>query len=200
MVILFCLIGSQHVLHGRRSALRLRDRRADRHRRAVRDGAARAAPPRLPARAVLRVPRRAGAPGAAADAARDDRARAHQLQRPDQLDAGLAGLGGRAPRDRRRLPHLHAAPGDVQRRHRDGALPGPEPLRGAPRLRRPALAHGERDAPDLPAARPGGGRHARAVRADHAPHLPARALRHELDRPGLQRAVLVLVLAALQRA
>ena len=43
MVILFCLVGSQQVLHGRRPALRLRDRRARRHGRAVRDGAADAA-------------------------------------------------------------------------------------------------------------------------------------------------------------
>ena len=46
----------------------------------------------------------------------------------------------RAARDRRRVPHLHAAAGHVQRRDRDRAVPGAQPLRRAPRLRRPARA------------------------------------------------------------
>ena len=44
--------------------------------------------------------------------------------------------------------------GHVQRRGRDGAVPGAEPLGRAPRLRRPARARGDRDAPDQPAAIP----------------------------------------------
>ena len=82
----------------------------------------------------------------------------------DQLLARHARLRGGAARDRRRVPHLHAAAGDVQRRDRDRAVPDAQPLRRAPRLRglRRTTANG--DAPDLPAADPGGGGDARAVR------------------------------------
>src|SRR5215213_12028686 len=64
------------------------------------------------------------------------------------------------------------------------------------RPRRPARAHRERHAPDLPAAHPGRRRDAGAVDADHPPHLRARRLRPQLDRPGLDRPHLARVLAA----
>ena len=66
-----------------------------------------------------------------ADAAGDDRARADQLQPADQHDARLPRLRGGAGGDRPRVPHLHAAPGHVLRRGRDGAVPGA--LAGWPR-------------------------------------------------------------------
>ena len=51
---------------------------------------------------------------------------------------GALGLRPGAARDRRRVPHLHAAAGHVQRRDRDRAVPGAEPARRPPRPRRPA--------------------------------------------------------------
>ena len=89
--------------------------------------------------------------------------------------ARVAGLRPGAARDRRRVPHLHAAPGRLLGRPRDRALPDPQPVR---RPRGPSTAcastTGQRHPPDRPAARPGRRVHARARDPDHAAHLPAR--------------------------
>src|SRR5207248_11799722 len=56
---------------------------------------------------------------------------------------------------------------------RHGAVPSPGAVRRARRPRPPARCVRERDAPDLPAADPGGGDHGRAGDADRAADLPA---------------------------
>ena len=53
---------------------------------------------------------------------------------------GSARLERRAARDRPGVPDLHAAPGRVQRRGRDGAVPDPQPAGGAARRRRRCAA------------------------------------------------------------
>ena len=121
-----------------------------------------------------------------------------QLQPVHQLGARRDGLRGRPARDRRRVPAVHAAAGDVQRRRRDGPVPGARAAGDAARLRRPARADRHRHAPDLPAADPGGGLHARARRADHAPRLRARRVRARLDGDRRRGAVLVLLQPAVR--
>ena len=144
------------------------------------------------------LPRRARPAGARPDAADHAQPGPHQLQPVHQLGARLDGLRGGAARDRRRLPAVHAAPGDVQRRGRDGPVPGARAAGHAARLRRPAQADRHRHAADLPAADPGGGLHARARRADHAPGLRARRVRPGLDRHRRRGAVLVLLQPAVR--
>ena len=116
----------------------------------------RAAPGRLPARdlaSTRRDPRVRQV--LVADAAGDDRARAHQLQpaRSTRCSARWSPTRRRAAIDAR-VPHLHAAAGHVLRRDRDRAVPGAQPPRRAPRPRRPARADRHRDAADLAAADP----------------------------------------------
>ena len=78
--------------------------------------------------------RRARQARADADAAGLGRARADQHQPAAEHEHRLARLQPGAARDRRRLPHLHAPAGDVQRRGGDRALPA---ARAARRPRRP---------------------------------------------------------------
>ena len=118
--------------------------------------------------------------------------------RPELVDR-LARQRGGAARDRRRVPHLHAPAGDVLRRRRDRALPGAQPAGEPPRPPGPARAHRHRHAPDRAAADPERGGDRRALRADGAARLPARRVRRELDGARVRGAVLVLVLARVQR-
>ena len=76
-------------------------------------------------------------------------------------------------RDRQGVSHLPAAPGPVQHLDRHGPVPDAGALRGPRRPRRPAPHHGERRAPDLPAARSRRGADGRARRAHHEAGLPA---------------------------
>ena len=138
-------------------------------------------------------------PRAAADAAGDDRARPHQLQPADQHLLRLPHLRRGPGGDREGVPHLHAAPGHVQRRRGDRAVPGAQPARHARGLGGPASHPGQRDAPDRAAADPRRGGDDRAAGADHAPRLRARGVRRAVDRPGRRGALLVLLLAPLQR-
>ena len=57
---------------------------------------------------------------------------------------GIARLERGAARDRQRVPDLHAAPGHLQRRGRDRAVPDAQPAGGAPRRRRDAPDDRER--------------------------------------------------------
>ena len=68
------------------------------------------------------------------------------------------------------------------------------------RLRPAALDDGERDAADPAAAHPGNGGDPRPLRADDPARLSARRLRPGRHRAGLDRALLVRVLAPVQRA
>ena len=197
LVIIAGLVGLTPLFEGDDQLYALRDRRARRHGRAARDVPAAAAPDRLPAALLVRVPARpARAPGAGADAAGEPRAGADQREPADQLDDRLPRLRGGADRDRRRVPHLHAAAGHVLRRGRDGAVPGAEPARHAPRPGRPAGADRHRDAADRAAADPERGGVRGALDADRAARLRARRVRRRLDPAGERGAVLVLVLAA----
>ena len=112
-----------------------------------------------------------------------------------------ADLRERAARDRRGVPHLHAAAGHVQRRARDGALPVAEPARRARATRRACAACSARACArtcccSCPAA---------AVtmvlaapdRASSSTSTARSGL--GLDGRGLAGAVLVLVLAAVRR-
>ena len=122
--------------NARHEALRLRGLDRDR------DGDPGAAPAavalraRRPPAARLRLARPGRAPGVRPDAAGDDRARPHQLQprRQHALRLEVHRPGPRSPRDRRRLPDLHAPPGDVLGRDRDRALPTTLAPVGAPRI------------------------------------------------------------------
>ena len=61
----------------------------------------------------------------------------------DTVFASFLDAGGRAARDRERVPHLHAAAGHLRRRDRRGAVPGAVPVQ---RRRRHATASGARSA------------------------------------------------------
>ena len=104
-----------------------------------------------------------------------------------QLDARLARLRPGAARDRRGVPHLHAAAGHVQRRAGDGAVPDARAARRAPRPRRPARARGNGMRQIALLLIPARGDHARARDADRAARLPARRVRRRLDRAGRPR-------------
>ena len=103
---------------------------------------------------------------------------------------GIARVRPGAARDRRRVPHLHAAAGDVQRRARHGAVPDARALR-RPRATSTGLrarcANGMRQIFLLliPAAAVTLG----ARDADHAARLPARRVRRRLDRAGRPTAL-----------
>ena len=195
----------------RRPDLRLRDRRPRRHGAAARDGLL--GPPQhpVPDAPRLRVAQRPGQEGPAADAAGDDQPRPDQRQprhqqprrraRPRHARGHRRGAGQlRARRDRQGVPDLHAAPGDVLGRGDDGDLPDAVAVRGPPRLRRPAADDGERDADDPARPRPGGGGDPRPVGADDPARLPARRVLPGGDAAGRHGAVLVRLLAAVQRA
>ncbi len=79
-----------------------------------------------------------------------------------------------AARDRRRVPHLHAPAGDVQRRGGDRAVPAARPAGGAQRLRRAARHDRHRPAPDRAAADPRRRGDGGARRPDRAARLRAR--------------------------
>ncbi len=177
----------------RQRDVRLRARRAAGDDRAAGDVDRGAAARRLQVPVRVRLARRPHRAGLPADAAGHDQPRDHQLRPADQLLARHARERGGAARDRRRLPHLHAAAGHVQRRGRDRAVPGPVPLRRPPRPARPAPHDGRRHAPDLDAADAGGRDHDGAGGADHAARLPARRVRRRVDRARLHRALLVLL-------
>ena len=102
--------------------------------------------------------------------------------------------------DRQGLQDLHAAPGDLLGRGDDGDVPDSRAPRRPPGVRGPAGDDGERDAPDRAPARPRGGGDPRALGADGPARLPARRVRRRRHRRGRDGAVLVRVLAALQRA
>ncbi|CAA9498947.1 MAG: Proposed peptidoglycan lipid II flippase MurJ, partial [uncultured Solirubrobacteraceae bacterium] len=184
-------------LRGRRAHLRLRDRRAGRHRGPAADVAGGVSLDRLQHADLLRVARPAHPPDPRPHAAGDDRPRVDQLQHADQRRPRLRGLRAGLRGHQLRLPHLHAAAGRVLGRggHRpvSRALAAGRP----PRRRRPAVGARHRDAPDRPAADPGHRGHPRAGRADDAPGLRAWRVRSRLDRDGHRGPVLVLALAAL---
>ena len=90
--------------------------------------------------------------------------------------------GPRSGGDQRGVPALHAPAGDVLRRRRDGALPGPRPARGAKRPRRLPRDRQHRAAPDRLPPDPGLGRLGRARGADRPPRLRARRVHRERRR------------------
>ena len=140
VVIIVFLVGARAALPRRRPALRLRDRRPRRHGRAARDGAARSCGASASSfELVVRLARPAGQAGLRADAAGDHRPRDHQLRPADQLDRSARCVSDQAPRAIDAAFRIYMLPaGHVQRRDRDRAVPGAEPLRRAPRLRRAA--------------------------------------------------------------
>ena len=77
--------------------------------------------------------------------------RDHQPGHLHQRRLRSAGRQLRPRRHQRRVPALHAAPGDLQRRRRDGPVPDAEPDGVGARRRRDAAHAGQRDPPDQPA-------------------------------------------------
>ena len=114
--------------------------------------------------------------------------RRHQRQPGHQLEHRHARRRGRAARDRRRLPHLHAAAGDVLRGGRDRAVPA---ARAAwPRASDlPGLRRWSGDGMRLIflALIPCAAADARARRADHPARLRARRVRRRRDRATVRR-------------
>ncbi len=84
--------------------------------------------------------------------------------------------------DRQRVSRVHAAAGPVQRRRGDGAVPDAQSDGGEPRRALDAPGGRQRDAPDQPAADPGGGVHGRAAEPDRAAAVPARQLQRRIRR------------------
>ncbi len=117
----------------------------------------------------------------------------------DQQHGGVPRLRRGARRDRQGVPHLHAAAGHLLGGGDHGPLSDHGPARGAARLRGPARDDGQRHAADRPAAGPGRGGDPRPLGADGAARLPAGRVRRRVDRPGGHGAVLVRLLASLQR-
>ena len=173
--------------------LRVRDRLADRNRRPVAaDRLGRQATP-LPVlvRHRLQGPGRAG--GADPVPAGHAQHRDHQPRRVHQRRSWRAGLAPGARGDQRRVPDLHAAPGGVQRRGRDGPVPDPEPDGDPPRRRRDAPDGRQWHPPDQPAADPVGGADGGACDADRTAGLSARGVHRVFDPSDFDGAVLVRV-------
>ena len=105
-----------------------------------------------------------------------------------------------ARRDRRRLPDLHAPPGHVQRRHRDGPVPGAQPARRAPRHRRPARSSGNGMRQIFLLLIPAAAATASSPSRSRGWSTSAATFDAELDRAGRRGAVLVLLQPAVQRA
>ena len=199
LVIILALVGLVPGAAGGGRDLRLRDRHPRRHGRPVPAAAAVAARARRALHGEARLAQRARAPRAQADAAGDARARADQPEPADQLAVRHARLGRGAGRDRQGLPHLPAAAGPLLDLDRDDPVPDAVALRRPGRARRPAPHDGQRHPPDRPAADPERGADGRAGRADHPARLRARRLRPRGDRAHLDRAVLVVAVAARSR-
>ena len=160
-------------------ALRVRGRRARRHRDpGAAAGAVARASRRQPARRA-RLARPGRAARVRADAPGRARARADQLQprRRHVLRRPLPRPAARAERDRRRLSHLHAPAGDLLRRDRDRALPVPLAPRHQGRQRRLPRDRLARRPPDRLHARPGQRDRGGALDPDRARPLRARRLR-----------------------
>ena len=105
------------------------------------------------------------------------------------------GTGG----DRQGVPHLHAAPGHLLGGCRDRDVPDAGPLRRPPGVGEPARDDGKWDAADPAAADSGCGSRPGALGADDPARLPARRVRRPPDAPGRSGALLVRLLAAVQR-
>ena len=174
VVIIVALVALRHDFHGEDEiyAYAIGDR--DRDRRAVRDGARRARADRLPPAVLDRLARSAHPPGVHPDAPRHDRPGDRQPRPVHQRRLRHARQQGSPARDRKRLPRVHAAPGDLQRGGRHGAVPHAQPHGLAPRPRRDAPRGGGRDAPDQPAADPRRRVHDRAHDPDRAAALRTR--------------------------
>ncbi len=159
-------------------ALRLRGLDRCRHPAPTAPAAPLAARPRRTAAARTRSPRPDGQAGLQADGPRHARPRADQRQRRDrngrrrQMDRP----DDRPDRDRQGLPDLHAAPGNVLGRRRDGALSLARPACDARRHGRLPRHARPRFAPDQLPPDPLRGDLRRPGRADRPAALRARCL------------------------
>ena len=183
----------------REQGLRVRDRMAGGDRRAVPDGVRRAAEDRVQGVVRLRLARPAREAGADPVHPGNDQHRDRQPRHLPERRLRVARLERGAGRDQRRVPDLHAAAGDLQRRGRDRAVPDAQPHGGAPRRERDAQDDRQRHAPDQSAADSVLGAAGRARDTDHTAGLPARHVPRRLDPPGLDGAVLVLVQPSVRR-
>ena len=177
----------------------LRGRGRGRDRRPARDLRRRHPQHAVSPPAGLRLALAGRPPGAVADAPGDDQPRADQRQPARQQLLRQPRLRPRAGGDRQGIPDLHAAPGDLLGRRCHGPLSDPVAIRRAGRVRRPARDDGQRDAPDRPSADARDCRDPRSLGADGAPRLPAGRVRRRPDRACRDGAVLVRLLAAVQR-
>ena len=174
LVILVGLVVLHSHFHGDEQGLRVRDRMAGGDRRAVRDGGLGAAADRLPARLQPRLARPARQAGAI-------------LLVPVTISIGIVNLDIFINAVLRLARVGCGAGGDQQRVSRSTCCPrASSAWRSRPCCSRPSAGmaarrdatgcadHGQRHAPDQPAADPVRGADGRAGHADHAPDLPAR--------------------------
>ena len=168
---------------GEREALRVRRLDPRRHDHPGAAARAVAAEARRAAAPADRLARPGGQAGVRADDPGDARPRAHQLQRGhrDVLRVPLHRPDDLAERHRRRVPHLHAPPGNVLGRRGDGAVPGDLAARGPRRHGGIPQHRGHRHSPDRVPARTGERGRRRARRADRAAALRARRVHARPD-------------------